>query len=369
MSAEAMNVDMTGEDTKFEYKFDTLLAKENVGIRICQFLDTRDRCVFAPLSRTFSTLVTKPEVWEVADFSCFCPIFVKDDIVVNLLKRFPFIKRLNLSFCSKITNKTLQAVAASLRESLVELNLEGCGKAVGDAGLLRVALSCGSTLQRLNVSGCNLVTAAALQQVAQNATHLRFLSLCNLPSVEDNTLIHLSRSPSLEGLELDGCKFTAQGLARFASSITHRLKRLSVQYCRAVSDEALQFLSQYCVNLEELSLYGCVGVTDRGLLGLSGHCHKLRCVDLSLCIHITDAGVGRLLASSPSLTHLILYNCPNITDQTLEHVATYCPALLYLSLYGLKRVTDPAVLSLLDRLPQLYLVNRTGSFLTLPPKS
>ena len=117
-------------------------------------------------------------MWHSIDLSSFSPVAITDAVVTVLLRRHVPLRILKLGFCTKISNRTLQAVAVlnfatcglithlgfcdkllinrvlcvlPIR-SLEVLSLEGCFKNIDSVGLQRISATC-HKLKSINLSG------------------------------------------------------------------------------------------------------------------------------------------------------------------------------------------------------------------------
>ncbi|KAJ1555311.1 SCF ubiquitin ligase complex subunit [Nowakowskiella sp. JEL0078] len=81
-----------------------------------------------------------------------CPD-ISDDSIMKLAQKSAKLRRLDFSFSDRITDKTLQSLA------------------------IRAAASNGGALEQLYLSACDLITAPAVQQLAQKSTKLQVLVL------------------------------------------------------------------------------------------------------------------------------------------------------------------------------------------------
>ena len=99
---------------------------------------------------------------------------ITDVGLAGLVRRFPKLWRLDLSWCKNVTDGGLTAVAAGC-PNLQQLDL-GCCESVTDGGLVAVAAGC-PNLQHLNLSDCDKVTDGGLVAVAAGCPNLQHLGL------------------------------------------------------------------------------------------------------------------------------------------------------------------------------------------------
>lgn len=151
--------------------------------RVVSFCTLHDRCRAASASRLLYQACSSLELWRALDLSTSSPLAVTDNVLISMLRQHPTVASLNLAFCCKLSNKTLQAASVLLKATLTELNVEN-GRQITDAGVVAVAKSC-RLLRSLNVNGCVGVTMLGLKRVLHHRKALTRLSLNGLLEVDD----------------------------------------------------------------------------------------------------------------------------------------------------------------------------------------
>jgi hypothetical protein len=218
----------------------------------------------------------QPVAWHSIGFNCFVSATVTDDVVTSLLTRHASVRRLDLSFCKKITDRALQHASYSVGHlydtfSLIaihfvvclycrhhctpfpdareHLSLEGNFKNLNDAGIAALVQASAYSLTSLNLSGCAQLSTTVLNTIATQCRNLVTINLTDLPNMKDNILVTLSMIPTLKEAILDCAKLTPVGLSRFFSLMGPRLEKLSLKYVRTVSDAVLSELARHCPSL------------------------------------------------------------------------------------------------------------------------
>lgn len=226
------------------------------------------------------------DLTECADVSDLTPLTVATDLRELRLTSCRRIK--NLEPLAKLTRlRVLYAQFCDLRDdglaslsklqTLRELNLTACSR-VTDRGLLE--LSALTRLRKLDLTGCALVTDAGLHHLR----HMSRLTELAVGSCQGVTLLPVvSHLTQLHSLQVSDCPLEGKALETIGSLA--KLKILSISGCN-ITDETLQHLAN--LPLERL--------------------------DLEALDMISDEGLSELLWSLRTLHSLYIFNCQKITD-------------------------------------------------------
>ncbi|KAK4154713.1 hypothetical protein C8A00DRAFT_32533 [Chaetomidium leptoderma] len=184
----------------------------------------------------------------------------------------PRLRRLNLSYCKHITDRSMAHLAAHASARLESLSLTRC-TSVSDAGFQAWAPYRFTALTHLCLADCTYLSdhsVVALVSAAKSLTHLD-LSFCCALSDTATEVVAL-------GLPL--------------------LRELKMAFCgSAVSDASLGCVALHLHELRGLSVRGCVRVTGNGIENVLEGCSRLEWVDVSQCKNLggwlVGGGVGR----------------------------------------------------------------------------
>lgn len=170
----------------------------------------------------------------------------------------PQLRRLNLSYCKHITDRSMAHLAAHASGRLQALSLTRC-TSITDAGFQAWAAHRFPALTHLCLADCTYLTDAsvvALASAAKQLTHLD-LSFCCALSDTATEVVAL-------GLPL--------------------LRDLRLAFCgSAVSDASLACVALHLNDLRRLSVRGCVRVTGNGVENVLEGCARLEWLDVSQC--------------------------------------------------------------------------------------
>ncbi|KAI1333580.1 cyclic nucleotide-binding domain-containing protein [Xylariaceae sp. FL0016] len=170
----------------------------------------------------------------------------------------PKLKRLNLSYCKHITDRSMAHLAAHASNRIQSLSLTRC-TSITDAGFQSWAPFRFTNLSRLCLADCTYLSdnaVVALVNSAKALTHLD-LSFC--------------------------CALSDTATEVVALGLPH-LRELKMAFCgSAVSDNSLACIALHLNDLEGLSVRGCVRVTAVGIESVLDGCSHLNWADISQC--------------------------------------------------------------------------------------
>ncbi|KAK6948931.1 hypothetical protein Daesc_009003 [Daldinia eschscholtzii] len=184
----------------------------------------------------------------------------------------PKLKRLDLSYCKHITDRSMAHMAAHASNRLESLTLTRC-TSITDAGFQSWAPFRFSSLSRLCLADCTYLSdnaIVALVHAAKALTHLDLSFCCALSDTATEVV----------ALGLPG------------------LRELKMAFCgSAVSDNSLACVALHLNDLERLSVRGCVRVTGSGIESVLDGCASLEWADISQCRNlegwVRGGGVAR----------------------------------------------------------------------------
>lgn len=174
----------------------------------------------------------------------------------------PELKRLTLSYCKHVTDRSMHHIASH--------------------AALRV--------EQVDLTRCTMITDQGFQYWGNTQfTRLRKLCLADCTYLTDNAIVYLTNAAKgLQELDLSFCcalsDTATEVLALQCSQLTH----LNMSFCgSAVSDPSLRSIGLHLLMLRELSVRGCVRVTGVGVEAVVEGCHQLQFFDVSQCKNLT----------------------------------------------------------------------------------
>jgi F-box/leucine-rich repeat protein 7 len=170
----------------------------------------------------------------------------------------PKLRRLNLSYCKHITDRSMAHIAAHASNRLESLSLTRC-TSITDAGFQTWTPFRFNNLTRLCLADCTYLSDNAIVALANSAKSLTHLDLSFCCALSDTST-----------------EVVALGLPM--------LQELKMAFCgSAVSDNSLACIALHLNDLQRLSVRGCVRVTTVGLESVLDGCGRLVWCDVSQC--------------------------------------------------------------------------------------
>ena len=278
-------------------------------------------------------------------------IKISDRGILELLLKCKQLRQVDVAGCDNLTDAACDVIAEHLPR-LQTLNLGGCYQ-ISDRGLCALFRGCKHlekvTLQNLPRLSNPTVDAARSSIVMYKKLHSIDLSGCT--NFTDEALMKMLEDDCcgcIRELHLCRCVQLKMGLVGFrrkGNMTTTNCRTLGLCHTSLVSDSTLSWLAEGCSHLQSLDLSHC-RFPDSALSYLFRGCKNLQQLNLSGCVDLSDAALEPLLVSSSS-------TCDAVTDQ--------CGAkLTCLILSGCCKITDKAVTSIASACPLLQRIDLVG---------
>ncbi|RDW82692.1 RNI-like protein [Coleophoma cylindrospora] len=170
----------------------------------------------------------------------------------------PKLKRLTLSYCKHVTDRSMAHLAVHAHQRLQSIDLTRC-TTITDSGFQHWSIYKFSNLKRLILADCTYLT--------------------------DNAIVYLTNAAkSLKELDLSFCCALSDTATEVLALGLPLLTHLRLSFCgSAVSDSSLRSIGLHLLELRELSVRGCVRVTGTGVEAVTEGCGKLEMMDVSQC--------------------------------------------------------------------------------------
>lgn len=287
---------------------------------------------------------------------------ISDKSVRYISTSCPYIKRLSLAFCKKVTDAAFQFDSAIFDSTGQDIPFPGIPVHLENEGTWRRSTHFGSptnsslsgswgsrggfqvkaqsnfyNLQHLDLTRCLNVGDKTLEKLAIYCPNLKVLYLSACEEVSDAGILHLVRSKKgickrLRRLSLSKCRrITDASIVDVARQAGESLKFLSLENCHLVSDLTVLSLAQYCPNLEELDLTSCERVGDFAIKNLMLGCRNIQSISLEELTNLTEEGICAL-TNAYRLKTLRLGYCKGVTNDCLQNISAACPDIINLDL-------------------------------------
>ncbi|KAK3676712.1 hypothetical protein LTR78_003488 [Recurvomyces mirabilis] len=200
------------------------------------------------------------------------------------------LKKLTLSYCKHIQDRSMAHIAVHAAERLESLDLTRC-TSISDAGFHSWSVYEFKNLRRLVLADCTYLSDQAIIGVVGGCHGLRELDLSFCCALSDTAT-----------------EVLALGLPA--------LRSLNMAFCgSAVSDNSLRCIGRHLLELRYLSVRGCVRVTGQGVESVVEDCRALEVFDCSvgyvafncaLCVRKGALGAAPAIATSIATLMFVL---------------------------------------------------------------
>lgn len=185
----------------------------------------------------------------------------------------PKLKRLTLSYCKHVQDRSMAHIAIHAADRLESLDLTRC-TSISDNGFHSWSIYDFRNLHKLILADCTYLSDQAIVGVVGGCRALRELDLSFCCALSDTATEVLAL-----GLPL--------------------LRKLDMAFCgSAVSDNSLRCIGLHLLELRYLSVRGCVRVTGQGVEAVVEGCRFLEKFDVSQCKNLRPwlerGGIGRV---------------------------------------------------------------------------
>ena len=185
----------------------------------------------------------------------------------------PKLKRLTLSYCKHVQDRSMAHIAVHAADRLESLDLTRC-TSISDNGFHSWSIYDFRNLHTLILADCTYLSDQAIVGVVGGCRALRELDLSFCCALSDTAT-----------------EVLALGLPA--------LRKLDMAFCgSAVSDNSLRCIGLHLLELRYLSVRGCVRVTGQGVEAVVEGCRFLEKFDVSQCKNLRPwlerGGIGRV---------------------------------------------------------------------------
>ena len=168
------------------------------------------------------------------------------------------LKRLTLSYCKHVQDRSMAHIAVHASERLEVLDLTRC-TSISDAGFHSWSVYEFKKLRKLVLADCTYLSDQAIVGVVGGCRGLQVLDLSFCCALSDTAT-----------------EVLALGLPN--------LRSLNMAFCgSAVSDNSLRGIGMHLLELRYLSVRGCVRVTGQGVESVVEGCRHIEEIDVSQC--------------------------------------------------------------------------------------
>ncbi|XP_031565949.1 F-box/LRR-repeat protein 5-like [Actinia tenebrosa] len=348
-------VPCSSQKTKTQLKSQPILLKfpPEVTLKIFSYLNPKDLCRAAQVSKSWSTLARDGQLWkelypvrwifqndwrfgvvnEEDPCDCNCPgsFGTLEEDIERLLQL-----RSSYADVDADVDESYDSDEDTDGTSRTRTMRSQLGRMLDMAKNLLPYV--GKNVQVLSLGCCPLLSNGLVFKILSLCPKLEHLNLAQT-TVTDSGIKGLFRKgggSKLKVLDLSGCKLlTDKTLNKLSSSLGQYTSKTDIEEgvheytltCGCMADYYPSNISR--CSLQFLSLSGCYQITDAGLMSLAsfGGLPNLQYLDLSGCLNVTAEGLLNLVSVCPSLDHAQFFYCDNIYEGPYPDTASGCQNL------------------------------------------
>lgn len=297
-----------------------------------------------------------------------------DDNLLNLFFGCPKLERLTLVNCTQLTHvpiskvllncQRLQSIdltgVANIHDDIINalanncqrlqgLYAPGCGE-VSESAIINLLQSC-PMLKRVKFNNSLNITDTAIKTLYENCKSLVEIDLHNCPNVSDQYLKQIFLELSqLREFRISNAPGITDKLFELLPPdfFLEKLRIIDITGCNAITDKLVEKLVLCAPRLRNVVLSKCMQISDVSLRALSQLGRSLHYIHLGHCSYITDFGVASLVRSCHRIQYIDLACCSQLTDGTLIELASL-PKLRRIGLVKCNQITDTGILELVSR--------------------
>ena len=178
---------------------------------------------------------------------------LSDESLSYICKGLPNLRKINLSFCVSIGETGLKSLASLA--SLEDINLRSCDN-IGDMGISQYLAEATGRLEKLDVSFCSNVTDATLRHIAGSnvAASLQSLSLTTCAITDDGLTKVAKKLGNLRELQTGQCVNISDLSLEAIGQHMKELTQIDLYGCLRLSEAALKKLRTQLPKLTKLNL-------------------------------------------------------------------------------------------------------------------
>lgn len=341
------------------------LVEGNVAYRA----KSKPRQTLAPNERV-STALLEHQVEEGTLDATEVLTTMNDIDLVDFFKRFPNCKSLVMQNWSDITSNVLRAIAMTMGEHLIELDLSN-SKVHKEH--LEILFSRIRQLKILRINNCPNIDGVSMKLIVQicakSLTEV-YCNNCHFFRIEPFHWmggcigLHAPKLSKLRVLDISSCPAEDRGLFGLAEGCKH-IRFLNLEACTSLSDAGIIAIIKANKSLRVINLAGCVDITDKTPQCIASVCSNISSLNLNRCNKISDKGLSAIGKKCKSLQALNIAGMSKVSEGALFDMARNCTGLIMLNVTGCQEVSQMGLKSLIQGMPY---VEEAKTFSGFKPK-
>ncbi|KAK6613077.1 F-box/LRR-repeat protein 7 [Botrytis cinerea] len=215
---------------------------------------------------------------------------VTANAVLEMANSAKELEEIDLSNCRKVSDNLLARIVGWVVTEPIAPQASLRQKAATFVPPVGTVVGC-PKLKRLTLSYCKHVTDRSMAHLAVHAhQRLQSIDLTRCTTITDSGFQHWSiyKFAKLEKLILADCTYLTDNAIVYLTNAAKGLKELDLSFCCALSDTATEVLSLGCPQLQSLKLSFCgSAVSDSSLRSIGLHLLELKELSVRGCVRVT----------------------------------------------------------------------------------
>ena len=247
---------------------------------------------------------------------------ISDQVLANFLQKCLMLRDLDLSSCSKVGRCTIDVLMKLPSLNFISLNDIPLLNDDDLAPLLHV-----NKLEGISLRGLNLITDDFMGALLERfGSKLRKLNINSCSALSDVTcLAMLEHCRVLHHLDISHIQFSSPMLQKLLGETSDgsntSIGQLEVVALRAIDaacdDVVIQLCLSHGLSLRSLDLSSST-ITGKSLVAIAKHCPRLEHLDLSFVRGVKEDATGALMESTGSLRSMSVWGCSQFSRRIAE---------------------------------------------------
>jgi uncharacterized protein YjbI with pentapeptide repeats len=282
---------------------------------------------------------------------------ITDDELRKVLKKNSKLQKINLSGTNIIGTAFDSEITTF--EHLIEIDISDCSKLTDE--ILKILFEKCPNLQKINLSKTN-ITGTAFESEAINLENLTEIDMKNCLNLTDVQLkILMEKCSQLQKINLHGANIIGTAFDSEAINLGN-LTEIDFSFCWHLRDNHLKLLIEKCSQLQKIDLYH-THITGAAFDSEAVRLEKLTEINIACCFHLTDHYLKKIIEKCPNLQKINLYET-YITGAAFDSEVIHLENLTRISIAGCQNFTDHYLKMLIARCPNLQEVNLNKTNIT-----
>ncbi|KAI3709709.1 hypothetical protein L2E82_39475 [Cichorium intybus] len=233
-----------------------------------------------------NVLLTSAPSLRSINLGC-CSLLTSDGIINLADKLGPILKELYIDECFGLD--PMKILPALLKLENLEVLSISRFETVNDTFIKQLVGVRGHNIKELVLADCTKLTDKSLKAIAESCPGLCSIDLSYLCKLTDTAIGHLANGcPGIQTMKLCRNSFSDEAIAAYLEACGQSLKELSLNHVDKVANHTALSLSKHARNLQSLDLSWCRVMSNEAVGLIVDSCLSLKTLKLFGCTQITN---------------------------------------------------------------------------------